>query len=67
MFAVTKASMSQQNYVCHTKTFVKKNVCHNKHVFVMTKGVFCRNKHMFVATKIMLVAAPASDNRVITQ
>ena len=68
--------LSWQNYVCRDKRRVlsrQKRVCREKkqimsrqkfkHTFVEIKDVFCRDKHVFVATKIILVEAPANDNK----
>ena len=39
-------------HFCHDKC-----VCHNKHMFVMTKSLFCHDKSMLVVTKLLLQQA----------
>ena len=53
VFAVTKVSLSQQNFCCSKIMFVVTNIscdksCYNKN---MLRQKFCRDKNTFVVTK----------------
>ena len=48
----------------------RQKFCRGTQTFVATKDVFCRDKHVlvccdktFVTTKMIVVGAPASDNK----
>ena len=67
----SRKNLSLQTYFVVTNIImVRQKFCRGKHTFVATKDVVCRNKHVFVCcdktfvtTNIILVAAPANDNK----
>ena len=60
-YACRDKFLSRQKYACRGRIFVSRQIFVATHT-CLSRQRFCRDKHTFVATKMILVAAPASDN-----